>query len=132
MQQDVDAIARHLDSAERPSAIFAANDIMAIQAMKVARMLGLRVPQDLSIAGFDDDVFFTSLVDVALTTVAQDAQRMGQRAAELLIERIQGYDGAAREERLPVSLKVRESTVPPATVTLDAAVDMSASAGVSV
>jgi len=128
--QDIDTIAGHLNSVERPSAIFAANDIMAIQAMKVARMLGLRVPQDLSIVGFDDDVFFTSLLDVSLTTVAQDAQRMGHRAAELLIERIQGYDGAAREERLPVVLKVRDSVAPPATQELGAALDVAANAGV--
>jgi GntR family transcriptional regulator of arabinose operon len=128
LEHDIDAIAEHLDSAERPSAIFAANDIMAIQAMKVARMLGLSVPTDLSIVGFDDDVFLTSLLDVSLTTVAQDAQRMGQRASEMLVERIQGYDGATREERLPVQLKVRDSTASPATLKLGAALDEAAGA----
>ena len=68
--------------------------------MKVAWTLGLRVPQDLSIAGFDDDVFFTSVVDVALTTGGSGRATHGARVAELLIERIQGYDGAAREEAL--------------------------------
>jgi DNA-binding LacI/PurR family transcriptional regulator len=126
LEQDIDAIAAHLRSAERPSAVFAANDIMAIQAMKAARMLGLRVPTDVSIVGFDDDVFLMSLLDVSLTTVAQDAQRMGRRASEMLIERIQGYDGGAREERLPVMLKVRDSTAAPANVKLRATVDETA------
>lgn len=112
--QDIKEIARGLTAVQRPTALFTVNDFMAIKAMQAARMLGLDVPQDLSLVGFDDIPLITSLLDVPLTTIAQDAQAMGKRATELLMERIDGYSGAAREELLPTELRVRSSTAPPA------------------
>jgi DNA-binding LacI/PurR family transcriptional regulator len=73
------------------------------------------VPGDLSLVGFDDEGIANTLLDVPLTTVAQDGFAMGKRAAELLIGRIEGYDGPLRQEVLPVQLRVRASTAPPAT-----------------
>jgi GntR family transcriptional regulator of arabinose operon len=108
--QDIAEITERLTAGPRPTAIFAVNDFMAIRAMKAARLLGLQVPEDLSLVGFDDIPLITSLLDVPLTTIAQDALTLGKRATELLIERIQGYSGAARQESLPTELRVRSST----------------------
>ena len=114
-RQGVQEIVRLLQSAQPPTAIFAVNDSMTIQALKAAKMLGLRVPEDLSLAGFDDETMIAALLDLPLTTVAQDVVGLGERAAELLIERVQGYSGPPRREMLPTELRVRDSTAPPAT-----------------
>jgi GntR family transcriptional regulator of arabinose operon len=110
---DVEQIARYLESPQRPTAIFAMNDMMALQAIKAAGLVGLRVPQDLSLVGFDDESIVNTLLDVPLTTVAQDAVAMGRRAAEFLIERIEGYNGPPRGEVIPTELRVRASTASP-------------------
>jgi len=112
--QEVEQIVQYLQAPQRPTAIFAMNDMMAMQAVKAASLAGLRVPEDLSLVGFDDEGIVTTLLDVPLTTVAQDGFAMGKRAAELLIERIEGYDGSARQEVLRTELRVRASTAPPA------------------
>ena len=111
--QDVEQIARHLKASPRPTAIFAMNDMMAMQAMRAVRLAGLRVPEDLSLVGFDDEGIVNTLLDVPLTTVAQDAVTLGRRAAELLIERIEGHDGPSRGKVVPTELRVRASTAPP-------------------
>ena len=112
---EIEQIARCLQAPQRPTAIFAMNDMMAMQAIKAAGLVGLRVPQDLSLVGFDDEGIVNTLLDVPLTTVAQDAVAMGRRAAEFLIERIEGYDGPPRREVIPTQLRVRASAAPPAT-----------------
>jgi LacI family transcriptional regulator len=112
-ERDAEQIARYLKSPDRPTAIFAVNDSMTIRALKAARVVGLDVPEDLSLVGFDDDAIIGALLDLPLTAVGQDAQGIGKRAAELLIERIQGYGGPGREEALPTELKIRGSTVAP-------------------
>jgi GntR family transcriptional regulator of arabinose operon len=120
--QDVAQIARYLrapsagsgQAPQRPTAIFAMNDMMAMQAMKAAKLVGLRVPEDLSLVGFDDEAIVNTLLDVPLTTVAQDGFTMGRQAAELLIERIEGHSGPPRQEVLPTQLRVRASTALPA------------------
>ena len=113
--QEVEQIVQYLQAPQRPTAIFAMNDMMAMQAMKAISLVGLRVPEDLSLVGFDDEGIVTTLLDVPLTTVAQDGFAMGKRAAELLVERIEGHDGPSRQEVLPIELRVRASTAPPAT-----------------
>jgi Transcriptional regulators len=70
-----------------PTAIFAANDLMAIEAMSRLRSMGLRVPQDVAVVGFDD-VKMAGLVGIDLTTVAQPKQEMGREAALMLIDAI--------------------------------------------
>lgn len=112
---EIEQIARYLQDPQRSTAVFAMNDMMAMQAMKAAKLMGLRVPEDLSLVGFDDEGIVNTLLDVPLTTVAQDAVALGKRAAELLIERIEGYDGPPRGEVVPTQLRVRASTAPPAT-----------------
>ena len=94
---------------ERPSAIFAANDLMAIGAIKAAREHGLRVPEDISVVGFDD-IPAAALVTPALTTIHQFQQDMGARAAQLVIERLNGEaPEGGRVVEMPYELIVRES-----------------------
>ncbi len=112
---EIEKIARYLESSERPTAIFAMNDLMALQALKAASQIGLRVPDDLSVVGFDD-MDMVAHLEVPLTTVAQDVYGLGERAAKLLIERIEGYKGPPRQETLPAQLRVRASTTVSATL----------------
>ena len=94
---------------ERPSGIFAANDLMAIGAIKAARESGLRIPEDISVVGFDD-IPASALVTPALTTVRQFQQEMGARAAQLVIERLNGdAPEGGRVVEMPYELVVRES-----------------------
>ena len=72
----------------RPTAIFAANDMSAIETMIVARALGLAVPDDLSVVGFDN-VPESALSEPPLTTVDQSIQRMGFEAVRLLLDLIE-------------------------------------------
>ena len=99
-----------LDSGFRPSAIFAANDLMAIGVMRALRERTLRVPEDVAVVGFDN-ISAAPLVTPPLTTVTPFQDRMGERAAELLIERLRGErdgDGIALE--MPFELIERLST----------------------
>jgi GntR family transcriptional regulator of arabinose operon len=111
---EIEQIARCLDQANRPTAIFAVNDLIALLTMQAAKLVGLRIPEELSVVGFDD-MDLVAHLEVPLTTVAQDTFAIGKRAAELLIERIEGYNGPPRQETIPTQLKVRASTAPPAT-----------------
>lgn len=102
-----------LDVVPAPTAIFAANNFIAVGAIRAVREAGLRVPADLSIVGFDDLPSDWSM-DPFLTVVAQPAYTIGQRAAELLLERIDGHaPTTAREIVLPGELIVRRSSGPP-------------------
>lgn len=93
----------------RPTAIFATNDLLALGALSCLRQGGLRVPADVAIVGFDD-IPFARLVDPPLTTIAQFPERLGARAAELLLERIAGQGPPeGRHETLPFELIVRQS-----------------------
>lgn len=95
---------------ERPTALFAANDTSALAAVEVALDLGLRVPEDVSVVGFDN-VPESALSRPPLTTVAQPMQRMGREAVELLLHLL---DGSGEERtthvRLPTELVARAST----------------------
>ncbi|MET3898040.1 LacI family transcriptional regulator [Devosia sp. UYZn731] len=78
-----------LDNPTRSTAIFAANDLMAIGAMQAIRERGLSIPEDIAVAGFDD-ISAARLVWPGLTTVAQFQYEMGVKAAEILMERLHG------------------------------------------
>jgi len=105
------AALRLLDLQEPPTAIFACNDLMAMGAIRAAVTQGRRVPDDLSIVGFDD-VRLAAFTNPALTTVAQPKFEMGKLAASLLVERIKGVDTKARHHPLDTYLVVRDSTAP--------------------
>ena len=92
----------------RPDAVFAASDIMAVGAMRAIREAGLRVPEDIAVAGFDD-MPFAARTDPPLTTVRQPIQRTGVLAAETLIDLIEHPDSRPRRVVLPVELVVRAS-----------------------
>ena len=92
----------------RPTALFVANDIMAIGTMNMARKLGLIIPKDLSVFGFDD-IAMASCVSPALSTVAQPKYQIGQRTAEILLRRIEYPGETTRSESLSTHLVLRES-----------------------
>ncbi|MGQ9557031.1 MAG: LacI family DNA-binding transcriptional regulator [Desulfurispora sp.] len=96
----------------RPTAIFAANDILALGVLQAAADMNLRVPGDLAVVGFDD-IPFASYAEVSLTTVAQPKYAMGEMAAKILIEEIK--EGPSREKKkiiLQPELVVRRSSMP--------------------
>lgn len=95
----------------RPEVILVASDNLAIGVLKALRDHQIRVPEDIQVIGFDD-VFFAQHTTPALTTIAQDRKRLGETAANLLIELIEKPHRTENESvtLLPVSLVVREST----------------------
>lgn len=103
------AARRLLGRPDRPTAIFAASDEMAIGVLRAARELGLVVPDDLSVVGIDDHEL-AGFFD--LTTVAQPVREQGRRGAESVLAQLAGVH-PAQSEVLPVELLVRSSTAPP-------------------
>lgn len=103
------AAARLLDCAERPTAIFASNDEMASGAFHAARQRNLRVPDDLSIIGFDDSPIAAHIWP-PMTTVGWPVREMGRAAALKLIA---PDDAAAQAFRFPAQLVKRQSVAPP-------------------
>lgn len=98
---------------ERPTALICANDLMAVGALAYCRRAGLRVPEDVSVVGFDD-LPFASLLTPSLTTVRQPAREMGISATKLLLGMVAG-EGQASPPAEPVTLMVRESAGAPFT-----------------
>lgn len=93
-----------------PTAIFAANDLMAIGVMQALRERGLAIPDDMAVVGFDD-ISAAKLVTPSLTTVAQFQYAMGVKAAQILMERLRGSKpGAGTALEMPFSLVERGST----------------------
>jgi LacI family transcriptional regulator len=101
-----------LSLADRPTAIFAANDLSAMGTMDVARGMGLDVPGDLSVVGFDD-IPESTRTTPPLTTVHQPIQEMGAAAITMLIALLDGGEVEQTHIRLPVSLVRRGSTAAP-------------------
>ncbi|MGX4735951.1 substrate-binding domain-containing protein [Kitasatospora griseola] len=97
---------------DRPIAIFAGNDLQALGVYEAARELGLRVPQDLSVVGFDD-LPLARWVGPPLTTVRQPLVEMAETGARLAVELGRGEHPAATRVDLATSLVVRASTAPP-------------------
>jgi LacI family transcriptional regulator len=102
-----------LERTDRPTAIFAFNDNTAIGALRVARELGLHLPEDLSVVGFDDSEQ-AAIVTPALTTVRQPLMEMGRMAVSLLLRLIENQRVESLSIELATRLIVRESTAPPA------------------
>src|SRR5260370_21508263 len=96
-----------------PTAIFCANDAMALQVHFVIRQRGLRMPDDVALVGFDD-VREATEVDPPLTTVANRSDEVGVHAVQLLLERMAiGRDQPRRLVHRPLPLITRESTLRP-------------------
>lgn len=106
------AIELELERGDRPTAIFALTNVCALASIKAARGLGLEIPGDVSIVGFDDFDWMSALRPY-LTTVAQPVDDFASAAWRLLMRRLKG-EAASEVERieLPCTLKERESTGP--------------------
>lgn len=96
---------------ERPSAVFCVSDILALSVIAAAKDRGLRVPEDLSVMGFDD-VDYTTMLHPHLTTVSQPCYEMGRRSMELLLAYKEAFPAAPQAEPMPHKLVLRESTAP--------------------
>jgi DNA-binding LacI/PurR family transcriptional regulator len=97
---------------QRPTALFCANDEMAAGVLRAAHALGLNVPDDLSVVGFDD-VAMSSYTDPPLTTVAVDKEGLGRRALACVVELVENGEGSPRREMIGVTLVERSSTAAP-------------------
>nr|WP_198955116.1 LacI family DNA-binding transcriptional regulator [Kineosporia sp. R_H_3] len=97
-----------LSGPDRPTAVFAANDLSAIRTMEVARSLGLRIPEDLSIIGFDN-VPESALATPPLTTIAQPLKAIGAAALQMLVTMLDGATPAPAHVRLPTTMVERAS-----------------------
>jgi LacI family transcriptional regulator len=93
----------------RPSALFCANDELAAGVLRAAHELGVRVPEELSVVGFDN-IAMSRFVNPPLTTVRVSKLDLGVRAMRRLLELIEGKSGETRRELVPVELVVRAST----------------------
>lgn len=103
-----------LSNDHRPTAIFAANDLMAYGVLDAARVLRLKVPEDVSVVGFDDLEGSAESIP-SLTTATQPMKQLGHVAASYLMRRLDGRDKSlSLHQKLPVPLVVRGSTAPPA------------------
>jgi len=96
----------------RPTAIFCISDTLALGAITAAKELGLRVPQDVTVVGFDD-VEHTTMLHPYITTVAQPCYELGKQSAHLLFARMTQGKEIPRQTILKHQLIVRESSAPP-------------------
>jgi len=108
-QADGEAAARRLlDRPDRPTAVFTANNFMTVGTLRAARSLGLRVPADVALVGFDD-LDWTTLVEPPVTVVSQPVAELGRTAGERLLRRLSGDRTPPRRIRLQARLIVRGS-----------------------
>ena len=96
---------------DRPTAIFCFNDRMAGGVYVAAHRLGLNIPADLSVVGFDNQILIAEALDPPLTTVQLPHYEMGAWALRHLIERLQGTVDAPAQQRAACPIVVRASTM---------------------
>jgi len=101
-----------LDRPRRPTAIFAGSDMQALGVLRACRHLGLRVPEDVSLVGYDD-LPLAEWIGPSLTTVRQPLRDMAGAAARMLLDIARGAVSATQRIDLATELVVRESTAPP-------------------
>jgi len=106
------AAARLLARRPAPTAIFCFNDEMAMGVLDTARRRGLRVPEDLSVVGFDD-IRFARYLDPPLTTITQPMREIGEGCVRLLLEILSGRSLRPESVTLAHQLTVRSTTAPP-------------------
>lgn len=98
-----------LNAQPRPTAIFALNDWLAIFALRAMKQLDLKVPDNISVAGFDD-IDLAAHLEVPLTTVAQIPFAIGKKAAITLLDRLMTNPTNTQLEIIPTELRIRSST----------------------
>lgn len=106
------AMNKLLNLSEPPTAVFCHNDMMAIGAIQEAKRLGFRVPQDISVVGFDD-IVFSEYCDPPLTTVSQPRYEIGRQAMLMMLDVLRGQDVRAGSRLLETRLIVRDSVSAP-------------------
>lgn len=116
-QQVRDTLRRLLSLPERPTAVFACDDTRALMTLQEAAHLGISVPDQLSVVGYDDRPI-APVMSPPLTTIRQPMARIGYTAANLLIDELEAEEAGAeppapKRVMLPVELVVRHSTAPP-------------------
>jgi DNA-binding LacI/PurR family transcriptional regulator len=111
-EQDGALAAQHLLRGELPTAVIAANDLSAIGLLDIMIRAGVRVPQDLSVVGYDDSRF-AKLPGIDLTSVRQDIPRMGELAVQAVVERLDLPEREPKNLALAPHLVVRGTTAPP-------------------
>lgn len=107
----ISAMGKLLKLRQRPSAVFCFSDDMAIGAMSILQANGFRIPQDMSVIGFDD-IRYAALMTPALTTIRQPLEDIGKACMKLLLEQLSGNNKEPQFMQLPFSLVVRQSTGP--------------------
>jgi GntR family transcriptional regulator of arabinose operon len=108
---DLNPLLSYLSAPNRPTAVFAANDQIAIALYRAASAVGLRIPEDLSVIGFDN-LDLAAHLDPPLTTVAQPFAEIGRRAAGVLLSRLRGASLPPQQISLQCDLLLRGSTAP--------------------
>ncbi|MCT9080608.1 LacI family DNA-binding transcriptional regulator [Streptomyces fulvoviolaceus] len=105
---------RLLSRPDRPTAVFAVNDMASVGALSAVEELGLRVPHDVSVVGYDN-TNISRLRHVWLTTVDNASHEVGRRAARRLLDRFEGRGGAGQLHLAAPTLEIRGTTAPPLT-----------------
>jgi DNA-binding LacI/PurR family transcriptional regulator len=105
------AMEKLLSLAEPPTAVFCYNDMSALGALRTIHTRGWRVPEDISVVGFDD-LFIASYISPSLTTISQPMRQMGSMAMEILLKLFSGSNSKTNM-KVQGQLIVRESTAPP-------------------
>ncbi|MNJ43682.1 HTH-type transcriptional regulator DegA [compost metagenome] len=100
---------RLLDLAERPSAIFGCNDILAVGSMRAARIRGIAIPEELSVVGFDNTVW-CKIIHPELTSVAMPVGDLGQKVMEVIVNKIERGQKINQRIRMFPEIKVRATT----------------------
>ena len=111
VEHAIDATIRLFSHWEKPTALFTVDSLMTQGALFALRSMGLSIPKDVSLVGFDDFNLAT-FTDPQITVVAQPISEIGPLAAKLLMERLEGKKVAPRHVRFPTRLVVRGSVSP--------------------
>lgn len=109
LDDSMHCVASLLAMQDRPTALFCTNDTIAVGAIKAALRIGLRVPQDIAVVGFDDS-YICRIMEPELTSVRVDTEKMGRAAADALIALIDGQPDKAHNITVKTQLIVRQST----------------------
>ena len=113
VEHAIEATIRLFSRRDRPTALFTVDGLMTQGALLGLRSLGLSIPKDVSLVGFDDFDLAT-FTDPQITVVAQPIPEMGPLAASLILERLEGHQGGPRNVSFPTQLLVRGSVARPA------------------